>query len=104
MLLSEILQFEAVNRVRQLDLVHRNFIQLNLAFAEQHSYIIADSPSMTTDDILSNIGGTFSLWLGMNLMFLVEIVELLIRLVYIVFTNKRNKTTVIQVRPLDADK
>lgn len=93
-----------MNRVRQLDLIHRNFIQLNLAFAEQHSYIIADSPSMTTDDVLSMIGGTFSLWLGMNLMFLVEIVELLIRLVYVIFANKRKKSTVIPVRPLDVDK
>jgi Amiloride-sensitive sodium channel len=86
-------QTEAVNRVRQLNLIHRNFIQLNFAFAEQRPYVITDTPQTTLADLLCNVGGTFSLWLGMTVMCLVEVVELTFKIGYsMIIAGKKKKS------------
>jgi len=91
-------QFEAVIKVQELDFIHKNFIQLNLAFVERHPYIITDGPSMTLDNLLSNVGGTVSLWLGMTVMVLVELVELILTACFAMFTSKNKKS----INPLGA--
>ena len=74
-------------------MIHRNFIQLNLAFAERHPYVISDTPSMPLESLLSNVGGTFSLWLGVTVMLLVEIVELIVTMVFaMICTGKKQKS------------
>jgi Amiloride-sensitive sodium channel len=93
---NNILQTEAVTLVSKLDLIQKNFIQLNIRFDEPHPYVIADSPAMTLDDLLSSFGGTLSLWLGITVMFLVELVDLFISFVYAIFPaylrKKRTET------------
>ena len=40
--------------------------------------VVQDKEAMTIEILLSNIGGVLSLWLGLTVMFLVEIVDLII--------------------------
>jgi len=37
--------------------------------------VVEDKPAMTTEILLSNVGGVLSLWLGLTAMFFVEIIE-----------------------------
>jgi Amiloride-sensitive sodium channel len=61
--------------VRRLDLITKNFIQLNVVFEQPHPYTVTDKPAMTIDIMLSAVGGSLSLWLGMTIMFVFEILE-----------------------------
>jgi Amiloride-sensitive sodium channel len=68
-------QEEMVTKFDRLRLIPKNFIQLNFVFENQNPYIIIDKEAMTPDGLLSNVGGALSLWLGMTVMFVFEIVE-----------------------------
>jgi len=91
--------------VRQLGAQHligKNFLQLNVAMKYHNPYIITDKPAMTSDSLLSSIGGALSLWMGMTVMFVFEVVEV----IYVIISNwyqekkKMTKTaTVINVLP-----
>ena len=69
-------QQNAVEKVRGLDLITRNFLQMNLVFEQPNAQIISDKPVMTIDNLLSSVGGALSLWLGVTLMFVFEVIEL----------------------------
>jgi len=40
--------------------------------------VVEDKPAMTVQILMSSIGGLLSLWLGLTVMFFVEIVDLII--------------------------
>ena len=50
---------------------------------------------MNIEGLLSNVGGILSLWLGMTVMFLVEIIELIVSVV----TDRFSKNPKIEVKP-----
>jgi len=47
----------------------------------QFPVVVEDKPVMTSDKLFSSVGGVLSLWLGLNFMFFVEIVELIVSVV-----------------------
>jgi len=59
-------------------LIRENFLQLNVVLKRNFPLVVEDKPAMTTQILLSNIGGVLSLWLGLTVMFFVEIIDLLI--------------------------
>ena len=59
-------------------LIGENFLQLNVIMKHKFPVIIEDKPAMTSEKMWSNIGGIMSLWLGMNVMFVVEVTELVV--------------------------
>ena len=59
-------------------LVSENFLQLNVVLKRNFPLVVEDKPAMTTQILLSNIGGAMSLWLGLTVMFFVDIIDLLI--------------------------
>jgi len=40
--------------------------------------IVEDRPTMNVDSLASKIGGILSLWLGLSVMFVVEVTELIV--------------------------
>jgi hypothetical protein len=88
-----------------MDSIQKNFIQLNIIFDEPRPYVIKDIPSMTADSLLSSFGGTLSLWLGITVMFLVEIADLVIGIVFgwlgsqVTTTSPTASNDVEQIKP-----
>jgi len=61
-----------------MTLISENFLQLNVLLKRNFPLVVEDKPAMTTEILLSNVGGVLSLWLGLTAMFFVEIVDLII--------------------------
>jgi len=61
-----------------LSLIGENFLQLNVVLKRNFPLVVEDKPAMTTEILLSNVGGVLSLWLGLTVMFFVEIFDLII--------------------------
>jgi len=59
-------------------LIGENFLQLNVVLKRNFPLVVEDKPAMTTQILMSNIGGVLSLWLGLTVMFFVEIIDFLI--------------------------
>ena len=59
-------------------LISENFLQLNVVLKRNFPLVVEDKPAMTIQILMSNIGGVLSLWLGLTVMFFVEIIDLLI--------------------------
>jgi hypothetical protein len=49
---------------------------------------ITEKPSFTFVDLISNVGGTFGLFIGISLLSFLEIVEIIYELLSIYFKNK----------------
>jgi hypothetical protein len=90
-----------VARFSQLNLIQRNFIQLNFIQRFQRPYVTADKPAMTVDSLLSNFGGSLSLWLGMTVMFAFEVIEFIYILVSIKCVGNENSKTNSQLPTTD---
>ena len=71
---------------------------ITLYFKELKYTEVSEMPKMTTANVISNIGGTFGLFLGLSLMSFFEILQLFLKcFIYlkkqqkVVFFNCRNK-------------
>lgn len=74
--ITEWLQVESIARLRQLDLIGKNFILLHIQFDRKYPYVVVEQKAMTGDNLLSQLGGVLSLWLGITIMTAVELIEL----------------------------
>lgn len=63
--------------MRELNLLSRNFVQLNIVLDRIAPYEMIDSPEMSGAQLLSSVGGVLSLWLGVTIMTAVELLELI---------------------------
>ena len=77
------------------DAIEKNFLQINVVMKSNKPYLLTDKEQFTWDVMLSNIGGTLSLWFGLTFLMLLELVEFLYNLIVICFSMrmKANKTT-----------
>lgn len=62
-------------------LVGENFLQLKVVLKRTFPTIVEDKPVMNSVTLWSNIGGILTIWLGLSVMFVVEIVELVVCIV-----------------------
>ncbi len=68
--------------------VKQSIINLNV-FYDRLSYTeITEKPSFPFVDLVSNVGGTFGLFIGISLLSLLEIVELIYEML-LIFSNKK---------------
>jgi hypothetical protein len=51
---------------------------------------ITEKPSFPFVDLISNVGGTFGLFLGIILLSFLEVVEIIYEMLFINFKNKEN--------------
>jgi len=70
--------FVLLQNTSLLTLISENFLQLNVVLKRNFPLVVEDKQAMTPQILLSNIGGVLSLWLGLTVMFLIEIIELII--------------------------
>ena len=86
--------------------LERNFLQINVLLANKRYEVVSEHPVVTWDIILANMGGMFNLWIGVSFITLIELLELVYRLVSIVGKNNvktqaaLTRNTKIQVQPM----
>ena len=84
-------QADVINDFNKLDLIENNFMRVNVIQKYSSPYVMTDQPQITPEAMLSAIGGTLSLWLGITVMTLVEVAELVYNLVMICCEKKKTK-------------
>ena len=67
---------EMLQQLEQLSLIQSNFLRLNVNFNLRGYSLSTDTAAMTWDSVMSNVGGTMSLWVGVTAMTIVEVLEL----------------------------
>ena len=82
---------ETIQQLLKVDLIKENFLQINFVMGTYYPFLLMDSPSLTSEIMLSSIGGALSLWLGITVMTLVEVAEFVYQL--IVICNGKQKST-----------
>jgi Amiloride-sensitive sodium channel len=85
------LKEEAIQQINKLDLINRNFLQLNIVLGHYTPYMMKDVPSMSPEQLWSSIGGVLSLWLGVTIMTSVEFIELLYAIVSNWYASRLDK-------------
>ena len=74
------------------DLNISNMALIQLRRASNSYYIVEDIKSMTISDFLAKIGGTLNLWSGITVFVIVEVIDLIIRLIGRTFSGDEVKT------------
>ena len=88
---GNVTQTNVINDFNKLDLIENNFMRVNVIQKFSSPYVMTDQPQITLEAMLSAIGGTLSLWLGITVMTLVEVAEFVYNLVML-FCEKKRKT------------
>ena len=83
---------EIIRMLESVNLIEKNFLQVNIFFEGYTSLILKDVPSLTADKMMGLIGGGLSLWLGVTIMTLIEVVEFVFTLFDIYFNKKKVST------------
>ncbi len=70
----------AFARLRQTDLIQKNFLQVTVSMRNPLVTHLVDKPIMTMETVLAGLGGTLNLWIGISFITIVEILDLLIKI------------------------
>lgn len=70
--------------------IQQAFLGLHILYADIGYTKISEQPSLTVIDLISNIGGTLGLFIGISMLSVFEITEILIRIGSIVIKEKYN--------------
>jgi Amiloride-sensitive sodium channel len=71
---------DTLDRLDSLRLLERNFLRVKILFDRRGIETLNNTSAMTWEDLASNIGGSLSLWIGITVMTLFELIELAYRL------------------------
>lgn len=71
------------------DSLKRNMVQMTFFYGDLGYNEYDEVPSMNWIDLVSNIGGTLGLFLGMSFLSFVEIIDIIMQ----IFLTKPNKTS-----------
>jgi len=77
---------ETLRQLAAVNLIENNFIRLKVHFGRRGVHQLKDSAAMTWDALMSNVGGTLSLWVDVTAVTVVELIEL----VYNILKARRN--------------
>ena len=65
--------------------VSKSFVSISVYYQDLEYVLITQKPKMQIFDLVSNIGGLFGLFLGMGLLSFIELFEILIENIFIIF-------------------
>ena len=90
------------NKNITIDDLKNNLIQLNVYYETMAYTVITEKTTMDIVSLLSSIGGTLSLFLGLSILSFVEILEFLVQTILIIKkkNNKVQNVTVIKVKEM----
>ena len=68
-----------------------NELYMRIYFEESTETVVSQDPKYQTSDLISNLGGTIGLFTGFSFLSLIEIIEILANIGFILYENKRKK-------------
>jgi hypothetical protein len=76
--------------------------KVNVFYNDVSYTAYVENPSLTGDVLLGNIGGVLGLFIGISIMSLMEVFELFIEFIKIIYHHNKesNKVTLIQIEPM----
>lgn len=74
-----------------LELARTSLVSLSIYYDDIRYTSITESPSITFVDLIASIGGTLGLFIGISLLSFVEVIELLLEIVLIIWFNYKKK-------------
>ena len=75
-----------------LDDVKQSIVNLNIFYDRLSFTEISEKPSFTFVDLVSNVGGTFGLFIGISLLSLLEMVEIIYEMLHQYLKTRVNPT------------
>lgn len=95
-------QIERIKKLQDTHVIEDNFIQLNIIFDRYNPMLLTEVPSLTPDKMLSLVGGALSLWLGITVMTVVELVQFVFDLMDAIQQRKKKRCTpAVEAKPPD---
>ena len=91
-IMSNLTSAETFDQLDRLNLIERNFLRVNILFDHRGLETLNNTAAMTWDSLASNIGGSLSLWIGITVMTLFELVELVYRLTKLLAVRRSSST------------
>ncbi|KAL3853649.1 hypothetical protein ACJMK2_017179 [Sinanodonta woodiana] len=86
-------QNEKANLTRASDIIRQNLLRLNIYLEDLSVLEFIQMPAYGLADLFADIGGTLGLWMGISVLTIMELVELIIRLV-LLLANTETKTDI----------
>ena len=82
-------RYQYTNKTLTAESVRENYVWLNIYFDDLQYTLISESPQQTDLDLMSNVGGTLGLYLGVSFLSFVELFEAFFQTLIIVFKNRK---------------
>ena len=73
---------EAKKLLKETTLIEENFAKVSVHVANSNLVIIKDKPGMSLTDLAASLGGTLNLYSGISCILIVEVIDLLYRLIF----------------------
>ena len=67
---------EKKRQLRSMDLMERNFLQLNIHFPHMSTWHHTDQAKLTSEQCVGVMGGVLNLWMGVTFITVIELIEL----------------------------
>ena len=81
---------ETLEELRKLQLIEKNFLEVTVKMSQRLVQLADDVPQLALSTVVSNLGGSLSLFLGVSIMTAAEIIELIYSLVKIALARKKD--------------
>lgn len=75
--------------IRASTLIHQNLVRLNIYLEDLNVVEFKQSPAYELEDLFADIGGTLGLWMGISVLTMMELIELIVQLVLLLFNSEK---------------
>lgn len=76
-------------QLRASNLIRQNLVRLNVYLEDLSVIEFLQMPAYELKDLFADIGGTLGLWMGISVLTIMELVELIVRLILLLFNSER---------------
>ena len=84
---------KTTTRERKMELIHQNFLRLNVYYSSDQVQVIKQQASYGLADLMSDIGGTLGLWAGFSLITILEFLRFLLALTMQLMSPRKQRQT-----------
>ena len=81
------------DKIRASAAIRQNLIRLNIYLEDLSMVEFLQMPAYEHTDLFADIGGTLGLWMGISVLTVMEFIELLINLVFLLFNSESRQET-----------
>ena len=76
---------DVIDNLTSYDFITDNFVRVNVYLSDMEVEVQEQQPSYRLSNLFSDIGGTLGLWVGLSLLTVVELLQLVVKLGFIIF-------------------